>query len=463
MGLAAVFFLYLAGGEIYGRRKAFFAAFVAVSIAPFVYYAKMANLDSPYVCWFALSLLFFVRVLKRNQMRDYLAFAAAAAAAVCTKDQAYGLYTLLPLPIVYGLYRREYRDRGPVAGLARAVVDRRVLAFAAAAAAFFALFQDILFDPRRFAIHVKLLLGPMSQDYTDFPNTAAGHAALLWLFLKQIAFALNYALTAACGLGLGLAIYRIAIYRADRRATAAEKEEAFLLLSIFVSVVSYYVTFLNLIRFSFDRYVLPIALILALFGGYLLGELVRPRARTRRARALRWAAVAAVAAYSVLYASSIDFRLFADTRYSVEEYVARHARRPESVVAVGRRKHIPRFHWIPWDRAIRSHGRVFQNLEPEYVAINVTDFRHEREEEIYRMLASGELGYRLVFRRQSKPRLDILSRDDVDSSQRFVDPEIALFERLADAPAHAAPLAPGADTESARPAAGLAPSTEPPG
>jgi hypothetical protein len=453
MALAAVCFLYLAGCEIYGRRKAFFAAFAAVSIAPFVYYAKMGNLDAPYVCWFALSLLFFVRILKHHRLRDYLLFAAAAAAAVCTKDQAYGLYTLLPLPIVYGLYRREYRDRGPLAGIARAVVDRRVLGAGLAAALLFVLFQDIPFDPQRFAIHVKLLLGPMSKGYTDFPDTAAGHRALLTLFLKQIAFALNYALTAAALLGLGLAVQRAI----SRRASERQREEAFLLLAVFVSVVSYYATFLNLILFTFDRYVLPVCMVLALFAGYSLGELVRQGAPRR---ALRWAAVAAVCLYSALYAASIDFRLLADTRYEVEDYVARHARRPESVVAVGRRKHIPRFRWIPWERAIRSRGRVLQNLEPEYVAVNVTDFRHEREQEIYRLLASGELGYRLVFTRQSKPLLDILSRDDVDSSQRFVDPEIALFERIADASAHAAPLP--AAPERARPAAGLAPSTEPP-
>jgi Dolichyl-phosphate-mannose-protein mannosyltransferase len=455
MALAAVYLLYLAGGEIYGRRKAFFAAFAMVSVAPFVYYAKMANLDAPYICWFALSLLFFVRILKRHRMRDYLLFAAAAAAAVSTKDQAYGLYTLLPLPIVYGLYRREHRDRGPVAGLARAVVDRRMRGAALAAAVLFVLFQDIPFNPQRFAIHVKLLLGPMSKGYTDFPDTAAGHRDLLILFLKQIAFALNYALSAACLVAIGLAARRAFAKGVDPR----QRQEGRILLAALVAVVSYWATFLNLILFTFDRYVLPVAMVLALFAGYALGELVRAGAPRR---ALRWAVVAAVGAYSVLYASSIDFRLLADTRYDVEDYVARHARRPESVAAVGRRKHIPRFRWIPWDRAIRSHGRVLQNLEPEYVAVNVTDFRHEREQEIYRMLASGELGYRLVFVRQSKPLLDILSRDDVDSSQRFVDPEIALFERIADAPAHAAPLPPGARPDASRPAAGLTPSTEPP-
>jgi hypothetical protein len=443
MALAAVLFLYLTGCEIYGRRKAFFAAFIAVSIAPFVYYAKMGNLEAPYLCWFTLSLLFFVRILKHHRLRDYFYFAAAAAAAVCTKDQAYGLYTLLPLPIIWSLYRRCYREGGRWLGLARAAIDRRVLGAGVAAGALFVIFQDILFDPRRFSIHLRLLLGPMSQDYQDFPNTVAGHAALLALFLRQIAFACNYAVTAACVAGLGLAVYRATA----KRVTPAERQEASLLLAVFVAVISYYVTFLNLILFTFDRYVLPVCLVLALFGGYVLGELARPAAWQRAERwqapswtLLRRAAVALVALYGALYASSIDFRLLADTRYDVEDYVDKHARRPDSVIAVGRRKHIPRFTWVPWPSAIRSEGNVFKQLAPEYVAINVTDIRGEEEDKIYDMLASGELGYRLVFTRQSRPLLDCLSGKDVDSSQRFVNPEIALFERIADAPGHATPL-----------------------
>ncbi|MDP9122088.1 MAG: glycosyltransferase family 39 protein, partial [Acidobacteriota bacterium] len=133
MALSTVYLLYLTGHRIYGRRGALFAAFIAVSVAPYVYYAKMANLDAPYICWFVLSLLFYVRLLGEHRLRDYVGFALAAAAAVCTKDQAYGLYMLAPLPIVLALYRRFYRGRGPILGPLRALADRRMLAAGAAA------------------------------------------------------------------------------------------------------------------------------------------------------------------------------------------------------------------------------------------------------------------------------------------------------------------------------------------
>src|SRR4029077_13184707 len=113
----------------------------------------------------------------------------------------------------------------------------------------FALFQDLFWGWHRFKVHVHLLLGPMSEGYKDFPDTWAGHRALLALFLRQIAFALNPALTLACVLGILLIVYK-AVKRENR-------QEVFLLGSLFLLVVSYYVTFLNLILFTFDRYVLP--------------------------------------------------------------------------------------------------------------------------------------------------------------------------------------------------------------
>ncbi|HXO18552.1 MAG TPA: glycosyltransferase family 39 protein [Thermoanaerobaculia bacterium] len=421
MGLGVLYLVYRTGREIYDRRGALFATLIAASIAPLAYYAKMGNLDVPYLCWFTFSLLFYIRILKAHRLRDYLLYALLAAAAVCTKDQAYGLYTLAPLPIAFGLYRREYKDRGPIKGMLRTLVDRRLLLAGLTAAAGFALFQDLLWDPQRFAVHVRLLLGPMSEDYQDFPNSLYGHLELLVTFLRQIAFALNPALTLVCVLGLLLALWR--------GLRGRSRGQVFLLGSLFVLILSYYFTFLNLILFTFDRYVLPMGILLALFGGFFLGEVTRPGARYP---GLRWAAVALVTAYSFLYAASVDFRLLADTRYAVEDYVWQHAKRPESVIGVGRRKHIPRFRWVPWDRAIRSSGRVFDVLQPEYVAINVTDFRHEQETAIYDRLKSGDLGYRLVFVHQSRPLLDLLDPHDVGSSQRFIDPEIALFQRLED-------------------------------
>jgi hypothetical protein len=449
MAMATLWLVYRVGREVYDRRSALGAVFVTASIAPFAYYAKMGNLDIPYLCWFALSLLAYVRCLKYGRWRDFLLFGGAAAAAVCTKDQAYGLYMLAPLALIAALYRHDFRDRGPVKGVLRALVDPRLLAGGVTSAVLFAVFQNLFWNLGRFQVHVHLLLGPMSEGYRDFPDTWAGHLALLKLFLRQIAFALNPALTAACVAGLLWTAYR-GVTRKETR----DRQEVFLLGSLFLLVVSYYVTFLNLILFTYDRYVLPVALLLAFFGGRTLGALLAPRAPGNRRPALRRAALALVAlvgVYSVLYVSSVDFRLLADSRYFVEDWLAQQGVKPEQVVAVGRPHHVPRFERIPWEQVLRSHGRVLEERAPQYVAINLTDIRRPAEAEMIERLSNGELGYRKVLDHQSRPLLDLLSAADIGSSQRFVDPEFAVFARNPASSGLRAPSPPQANSRAIEP------------
>jgi hypothetical protein len=421
LALGTLVLIYRIGCEVYDRRSALFAVLVLICCVPMVYYAKMGNLDVPYVFWFVLSLLFYVRIFKEHRLRDYVLFAAAAAAAVCTKDQAYGLYTLAPLPILVSLYRRDYRsaDRGPVAGIARALVDRRLLLAALTAAVLFGVFEEVFFNPQRFLIHVKLLRGPMSENYDD---TAAGHEALLSLFLRQTVFILDPLLAAVCAAGVAVTGWRAV----TRRATS----EDVLLGCLFFLVVSYYLTFLNLILFSYDRYLLPVAVILAFFGGRFLGLLTRPEARWPRLRQAAIVAIVAGFAYALLYAASVDTRLLADSRYGVEEWVRQNAPRPVSVAALGRKKHIPRFPWIPWEKVLRSKGRLLQQERPQFLAVNVTDLRHPEEIRTYQQLATGELGYRLVLLERGRPLFNLLPIDDVGSSQRFINPDMALFQRV---------------------------------
>jgi hypothetical protein len=238
-----------------------------------------------------------------------------------------------------------------------------------------------------------------------------------------VPFVLDPLLAAVCALGLGVTGWRIA----TRRAGA----EDWLLGSLFVLVVSYYVTFLNLILFSYDRYLLPVAVLLAFFGGRALGLITRPDVRWLR---LRQAAVAAGFVYALLYAASVDTRLLADSRYYVEDWVAAHAPKPVSVAAVGRKKHIPRFPWIPWEKVVHTQGGILERQQPQFLTVTVSDLRHAEEVDIYQKLATGELGYRLVFLYQGHPLFDLLDVDGVGSSQRFINPEVALFQRLGDNP-----------------------------
>ena len=110
-GTGTLLAVYAAGAQTFGRRAGMFAAAMFALVTPFVYYAKTANLDVPYLFWFAVSLVFYFRVLQQLALRDFIGLAACATLAVCTKDQAYGLFLLMPVAIVERLWRAQ-RDAG---------------------------------------------------------------------------------------------------------------------------------------------------------------------------------------------------------------------------------------------------------------------------------------------------------------------------------------------------------------
>ena len=133
------------GARAFGRRAGLFAAAAFALVAPFVYYSKTANVDAPYLLWCALSMLFYVRLLDSLRLRDFVLFAVFATLAVCTKDQAYALYTLTPIVLLARLAWAK-RDAGVLRAVWRAALDRRLIASAVTAAAVFALCHNLLFN-----------------------------------------------------------------------------------------------------------------------------------------------------------------------------------------------------------------------------------------------------------------------------------------------------------------------------
>jgi hypothetical protein len=79
------------GTRAFGPRAGLFGAAIFALTAPFLYYAKTTNVDVPYLFWWSLSMVCYLRLLDTGRTRDYVLFAVAATLSVCTKDQAYGL------------------------------------------------------------------------------------------------------------------------------------------------------------------------------------------------------------------------------------------------------------------------------------------------------------------------------------------------------------------------------------
>ena len=194
--VATLVAVYLSGARAFSKRAGLFAAASLAVVAPSVCYSKMANVDVPYLFWFALSLVFYLRLLGAPTRgtpavaqafrpatltrRDLVLFAASATLAICTKDQAYGLYLAAPFVIVYAICRAN-RDTGAPRPLARAIVDVRLGVAAATAAILFIACHNLTFNFGGFIDHVRYITGSGTTPYRLFEPTFVGRLQLLAL------------------------------------------------------------------------------------------------------------------------------------------------------------------------------------------------------------------------------------------------------------------------------------------
>jgi 4-amino-4-deoxy-L-arabinose transferase-like glycosyltransferase len=417
LSLGLLVLVYRCGREMGDAWAGVLAAALLALSVPFAYYAKMANLDVPYLFWFALSLLFFLRALRRAQPRDFALFAFAAAAAVATKDQAFALYVLTAPFLVWEIVRRR-RAEGSRSALLR---DRRLTMLLAVGAIAFAVLSGALFNPGGWVAHVRLIAGPASSAFRMFDQGLGGHLELLGQTARHLAFVMGGPSLLAALAGLVLA--------------GRERARHRLWLSSLVPAVSYVLFFPLVVLYIYDRFLLPVALVLSLLGGLALARAWRAGAWPLRAATL------AVLAFAAARAASVDVLLARDSRYAVEDWLRREVGPSPLVAAVGPLEYLPRFDGLHWRRLGPAASRLAQ-VNPEVVVVNA-DYARRADEgtgerAFYTALDDGSLGYQVALRLRTDPRVlldtEALRREGrgrIWSNLDKVDPEIVVYRRAA--------------------------------
>jgi 4-amino-4-deoxy-L-arabinose transferase-like glycosyltransferase len=416
--------IYVCGARVFNKRAGLLGAAMMALVPPFVFYAKTANPEVPYLFWFALSLVFCVRWLRTFAFRDIALFALAATLAVCTKDQAYALYLAMPFVMVSALWQRHRAERSPRA-LARALADARLWAAAAVAAAVFVLIHNIAFNPGGFVHHVRDITGPGSQGYRMVEPTLAGRLALLRLTLDLSQRSWGWPLFL-----VSLAGVIVALREAEGRRAS---------ICLALVVVSYYIGFIDVILYDYDRYLLPVCVVQAIFGGAALDRFLQSR---RLSQPLRTGLVTAAFAYTVLYAATVDDLMVRDSRYTVERWLDGHVGPDEQigtafpVIVLPR---LGRFHTI--DIGTLDNLRKWA---PAYYVLNADYARAvPPETPLGRLIAAlqeQQAGYRLMLRYHSPSLWPWLPAPDPDllgprletpslSFLRDINPTIEVYER----------------------------------
>jgi hypothetical protein len=398
------------------RMAGLFAAAAMSVVLPFIYYSKVANLDVPYLFWFALAMFAYIRILQDAPPSAYRLFALTGMLAICTKDQAYGFFVLPGLHVIVRRYQ-QVASGGPNP-VRRLMTDRVLLSAAAIAVAAFVVFDNLLFNFSGFVEHVRVITGGASTGYQMVPGTVGGRFQLLSDIFGLIRWSFGWPLFLLAGAALA--------------ATAVKRDKALWLL---LPALSYYLLFLNVVLYAYDRFLLGLCLILAIIMGCRLSEwLARRDAPGRMAMAV--AILGFV--YAAVNAASLDAMMIGDSRYGVQRWFRANVPHDALIALIGRREYLPVL-----------DGFVARYLEPpqldgvrdnQFVIVNAKYMRRfgpgSDAYELHQQMRRGD-GYSLVLRRgPSLPWLP-LARDPVFQSQdedpftnlTKVDPQIEVYRR----------------------------------
>jgi hypothetical protein len=414
MALSIVAIVYGIAREIKGTRAGVLAALVFVGTLPLTYYAKVTNADVPYVFWFTLSMLFYVRVLRHSKPIDFCLFALTGMIAVCTKDQAYGFYVLpaayMATMTVWYVIRRQ--SPSPMRGVPTL---RVLMAMGLITIVTFAIGQNLPFNLSGFHRHLDMIMGPRSQEYRMYAPTIDGQARLLGAALVEIALAMSWPLAVAALCGTIVALWR------------GPRAMRWLLLP----AASYYICLIAVVGYLYDRFFLGVIVILAIVTGAWLAEWSVTTARR--------AIVAVAIVYACARAVSLDAMMIRDARYDAEHWLLAQLKPDTSVAAVGLPEYLPRWMVINW-MAIPPDLPGLAKLKPDYVIVNVlfatretTGSRHE----FYQQLVNGTAGYRRVLHCRTSLPLSALNYEsrfqgtyeDKFSNLTKINPPIEIYER----------------------------------
>lgn len=413
--------VFLAGRAVAGETGAFFAVALIATMPPVVFYAKLANLDMPSLFWWAVSLVFLLRLLKSHRLADYLLFAATAVCAVCTKDQTYGLYVLVVPWILWS--RARFEGRPGFRGALRAAGRREPLAAAALGVVLFAILHNLAWNLDGFRAHLALITGRASQDFREFTSDVSGHLSLLVHTVANLGFSMGWPAFAVCLVGVGVAVRR--------------RDAEWPPLALLIPAGGYYLFFLSVVLYSYDRFVLPIAVLFAFYGGAAL-------ARTWATR-LWWAraGVVLLLAYGLARCVSLDLAMARDARYAAEDWLKEHAPPPALVAPIGPLEYLPRMNGIE-ARPLGPSAARLRKIRPRFVVVNA-DYAERAdpgtgEHDLYAQLESGDLGYRRVFAHRFDPAWLLLRTQDlldrpgalVRSNIGKVNPETRIYERTSE-------------------------------
>ncbi len=408
MGLLILGIVYALGMRLWSDGLAAGLAAIAAALTQeLLFFGHLGNLDVPQSFWFILSIWAYAGLVIRGDRASYWLFGLTGACAIGTKDGIVGAY-LLPAVLVLVLHakragwlgRRDVQaDASTWIARLRAFLDLRLLGLIVLLFGTYALIMNPIFNLEGFRAHLDHWL--VEEGISGYNDDFEG----FWLLTLEAIYRLRETqgwplfLLSTLGFAIGLR---------DR-----SRRMAWLLLP----ALSYLIFTILPIRFVYNRFMLPVAVLMALPAGLAGAALWRQRG------AWRWVARPALVltlAYSLLYGLTHLLGMAGDTRYAAEDWMREHAPLDAVVHTLGPEEYLPRVAYLGFDREQTMNWDELgpgYPLEPspeakegvpDYVVMSEKSWPRDDDEEwpIFQRLMREEAGYAIRFDAEHRPALE---------------------------------------------------------
>lgn len=432
MSVGTVLFVYLTAKEIKSSRPmALFSALITALIVPLIYYAKTMNIEAPYIFWFALSLYFYIRIFKYDQVKDYFGFALTAIASVSTKDQAYALYLLPVGAIIWHYCRHHYVTNFPKD------FAQKIILPVVAGITLYGIINNIFFDYEYFFSRINKL-NEYSYEAGSFfertENNLQEHLNLFIWTIRELIFSLSLPLFLITIAGVTVSCIR---WRQNK-----------LLLSLLIPAISYYLFFISVILYTRDRFMIPVCIVLSFFGGSILAQILQQL--SSKWRNFFKFSIYLVFVYSFVYAFSINILMINDSRYVVEAWLRKNVSPDDKIVYVESLTYQPRLEQLDVAKTKHTTARkIVENLQSGEFDYIITTSSHSinryppgtEKYEAFEQLYNGKLDYQEVFRYKSQPKWNLLKIQESTPKEYYdkrykvgnlnkINPEIRVFKKI---------------------------------
>jgi hypothetical protein len=399
---------YRIGCILWDRHTGLLAFVISLLPFPMFYYSHTANLELPALFWISLALMMYARILTDGLTATRAAWLAAfAALAVATKDQAAGVFLLLPLTLL-PLHVQSCKTTPAIWWSAPA-------ALLGSGGAVYALFSGLVFDPHRYFAHVHFSLyqnAVIRAQYLEwFPFTLTGVIGLSaeLLRLVHLIFGPLLLLAGICSI----------LYVALRERTR---------LAFALPAVSYILTLIVVVHFVQIRYAMPVMFIFGIFAarGVCLGLGYWPSFRLARG-----VAILVICAWPLWLSVDLVFQMVNDSRNDAGTWLATHMGPGGTLAYCGDIQSLPRLRSdvqilhvsgnTDWRHSLEEHRPAFVIMQPDWTSKPGMEHSRSCPEEFIRRVKDGTLEYGLAadFKTRSSIRRQLLDYPSVNPAVRI--------------------------------------------